>query len=75
MALNITLDNWYLDFEGVDKLDEVKQEIIHNYYKDMLYAFEENRPTMGYSLFLTLQKNGYLKNIRGEKIEELLKDD
>ena len=75
MSLDIKLDNWYLDFEGVDKLDELKQEIIHNYYKDMLYAFEENRQTMGYSLFLTLQKNGYLKNIRGEKIEELLKDD
>lgn len=74
MALDIQLDNWYLDLGVIDKLDAFKQEMIHSYYRDMLHSFEDNRPTMGYSLFLTLQKNGYLKNVRGEKLEGILND-
>jgi hypothetical protein len=77
MAANITninLENWYLDLEKMKTMDSVQSDLIHSYYRDMLFAFEEQRPTMGTSLFLTLQKNGYLKDIRGEKLENLLDD-
>ena len=66
-------ENYYLDLDKVSNLkieDEKKQ--IHDYYRDMLHCFSDNRDSMGMSLFNTLFNNGYLKEVRSEKIEQIL---
>lgn len=70
---NMKYENYYLD---LDKLSELKTEdekkAIHDYYRDMLHCFSDKRDSMGMSLFNTLFNNGYLKEVRSEKIEKLL---
>jgi hypothetical protein len=65
-------ENYYLD---LDKLSELKTEdekkAIHDYYRDMLLSFSDNK-TMSSSLFNTLFNNGYLKEVRSEKIDKIL---
>ena len=70
---NMKYENYYLD---LDKLSELKTEdekkAIHDYYRDMLNCFSDNRTGMATSLFNTLFNNGYLKEVRSEKIEKIL---
>ena len=66
-------DNYYLDLEKVNSLqDKEEKEQIHRYYMDMMHCFSDNRESMGMSLFNTLNQSGYLREIRDEKIEQIL---
>jgi hypothetical protein len=61
---------------SLDKISELKSEgekkIIHEYYKDMLYAIQDGRNILATSIFNTLKNGGYLINIRDEKIDKVL---
>lgn len=65
--------NYYLDLEKVNKLEskEEKQRI-HNYYMDMLHSSNDKRHEIATSLFHTLYNNGYLKEVRDEKLDKIL---
>lgn len=70
---NMKYENYYLDLDKVSNLkteDEKRQ--IHDYYRDMLHCFTDSRTGMATSLFNTLFNNGYLKELRSEKIEQIL---
>ena len=66
------IENYYLDLQGMKDLDEKEKDIIHSYYKDMLYSFQDGRKEMGISIMNTLIKGGYLIDYRNEKIDEIL---
>ena len=66
-------ENYYLDLDKLSELNtEDEKNAIHNYYRDMLHNFNDNRTGMATSLFNTLFNNGYLKEVRSEKIEKIL---
>jgi hypothetical protein len=66
-------DNYYLDLEKVNSLStKEEKEQIHRYYMEMMHSFADGRNSMGMSLFNTLSQSGYLKEIRGEKIDKIL---
>jgi len=66
-------ENYYLDIDKVSKLNtEDDKRQIHDYYRDMLHSFSDSRTGMATSLFNTLFNNGYLKEVRSEKIEKIL---
>ena len=66
-------ENYYLDIDKVSKLNtEDDRKQIHDYYRDMLHCFSDKRDLMAMSLFNTLFNNGYLKEVRSEKIEKIL---
>lgn len=65
-------ENYYLDLDKISCLNtEDEKKAIHDYYRDMLISFSDNK-TMSSSLFNTLFNNGYLKEIRSEKIDKIL---
>lgn len=67
-------DNYYLDLDKVNILSSKREkEQIHRYYMDMMHCFIDKRNEMGLSIFNTLNQAGYLKEIRSEKIEKILK--
>ena len=66
------IDNYYLDFTAVNALPENDQHVIHNYYKDMLYAYHDGRKEMAMSYMLTLLNGGFLLNNRDEKLKGIL---
>jgi hypothetical protein len=71
------LEDYYLDLEKVSTLKtEDERQNIHNYYRDMMYAFVEKRYDQAECIMNTLFKAGYLKNVtqenREEKIETIL---
>jgi hypothetical protein len=39
---------------------------------DMMHCFSDNRNSMATSIFNTLSQSGYLKEIRTEKIDQIL---
>ena len=53
-------------------LDEKDKDVIHSYYKDMLYCFSDGRKEMSISILNTLLLGGYLIDVRDKKIEEIL---
>jgi hypothetical protein len=66
-------ENYYLDLEKVNSIQEKEEkEQIHRYYMDMMHCFIDKRDSMGMSLFNTLYVSGYLKEIRDEKINQIL---
>ena len=65
----------YQDLEKVNSLEKEIANKIHEYYRDMIYAYEDGRKNISTSLFNTLYQSGYLKNTRDEKITELLNGD
>lgn len=68
-------DNYYLDLEKINTLTtKEEQEQIHRYYMEMMHSFCDggNRENVGKSIFNTLTQGGYLKEIRSEKIEQIL---
>jgi hypothetical protein len=67
------IENYYLNLKKVSKLkDSEERERIHRYYQDMMHSFSDNRKPMATSIFNTLYKAGYLKNLRDERIDEVL---
>jgi hypothetical protein len=66
------LSKYYLDLDKVNKLPEKEQEVINGYFKDMLYC-DTSRPDIINCIFNTLYHNGYLINVREEKINDVLK--
>jgi len=61
---------------STDSLPLIKLSVQYDeYYRDMIYAYEDGRKNIYTPLFNTLYQSGYLKNTRDEKITELLNGD
>lgn len=69
------LENYYLDLNKIGSLSVEDKKVIHEYYRDMIYAHNDGRTSVSVSLFLTLYNNGYLVDIRSEKINNILNED
>jgi hypothetical protein len=68
----MNLKNYYLDLTAVRNLtDDQERKQIHDYYRDLLIDERTNVIT---SIFNTLYKGGFLKEVREEKISELLNE-
>jgi hypothetical protein len=66
-------DNYYLDLEKVNSIaDKDDREQIHRYYMEMMHCFTDGRNSTGMSLFNTLYNSEYLKEVRTEKIDQIL---
>jgi len=67
------ITKYYLSLDKISELgsDEEKR-IIHEYYKEMLFAIEAGKNVQATSIFNTLENGGYLINIRDEKIDKVL---
>lgn len=66
-------ENYYLDIDKVNALESDERKRIHDYYIDMLHYFSEpNKEKMAISIFHTLNNFDYLKEIRSEKIDQIL---
>lgn len=67
------IDNYYLDLNKVSELkSNEEKEKIHSYYYDLLSCFSDGRSSMGNSIFYTLYKAGYLRELRDDKINQVL---
>ncbi len=66
------ITHYYLDLEKLKSLEKEDANKIHDYYRDMIYTYEDGRISISISLFNTLNNNGYLRNIRDEKLETIL---
>ena len=71
------INKYFLDLNKIHKLeDKEERQQIHNYYKDMLYAFADGRKDMAESIMWTLINSGYLLDnnqfVREEKLNEIL---
>lgn len=69
------LENYYLDLNKIETLSVEDKKVIHDYYRDMIYSHNDGRTSISDSLFLTLYNNGYLVDIRAEKINNILHED
>jgi hypothetical protein len=69
------LENYYLDLNKIETLSVEDKKVIHDYYRDMIYSHCDGRTSISDSLFLTLYNNGYLVDIRAEKINNILHED
>ena len=67
-------ENYYLDIIKINLLEDIEERTrIHNYYVDMLHYFTEpTKEKMAISIFHTLNNFGYLKELRDEKIDQIL---
>lgn len=73
----MNINKYFLDLDKLHKLeDKEERQQIHNYYKDMLYAFSDNRKEMAESMMWTLINSGYLLDNdqfnRDKKINSIL---
>jgi len=69
----MNFENYYLDLEKINSLQSKEEkEQIHRYYMDMMHSFSEKRYSVGKSIFNTLYQSGYLKELREEKLDQLL---
>ena len=66
------IENYCLNLQAMKMLDEKDKDIIHSYYKDMLYCFSDGRKEMSISILNTLLLGGYLIDVRDKKIEDIL---
>ena len=67
------IKNYYLDLVKVQSLTDEQQKQINTYYFDMLHMSSDSlKNSMVISLFNTLYQNGYLKEVRSEKIDKLI---
>lgn len=69
------LENYYLDLNKLETLAVEDKKVIHDYYRDMIYSHNDGRTSISDSIFLTLYNNGYLVDIRSEKINTILNED
>lgn len=66
------LENYYLDLEKVSGLKtQGERDRIHSYYMDMLCSPDDK---VSKSIFNTLHRGEYLKEVRDEKLKEILND-
>ena len=73
----MNINKYFLDLDKLHKLeDKNERQQIHTYYKDMLYAFSDNRKDMAESMMWTLINSGYLLDndqfSRDKKINSIL---
>ena len=78
--MNDKIGKYFLDLNKIHKLeDKEERQAIHNYYKDMLYAYSDGRSDMAESIKWTLINSGYLLNneqvTRDKKINIILDGD
>jgi len=67
--------NYFLDLEKVSNIESKhERETIHNYYREMMFSFQEGREEMGKSIMNTLINSGYLIDNRDDKINKILDD-
>lgn len=67
------ITKYYLSLDKVSELkSDEEKKIIHEYYKEMLFAIQDGRNVQATSIFNTLENGGYLINIRDEKIDKVL---
>jgi hypothetical protein len=67
------VEQYYLDLQKVNDLPtKEEKEQIHRYYLDMLHLFQDGRDSVAKSIFLTLNKSGYLVDNREEKIDQII---
>jgi hypothetical protein len=71
----MNLTSYYLDLDKIKELSKEESNKIHDYYRDMIYCNEDGRKRIVENLFNTLYENGFLKNIRENKINEILNGD
>lgn len=69
------IENYCLNLKAMKELEEKDKEVIHSYYKDMLYCFSDGRKEMCISIMNTLLLGGYLIDVRENKIDEILNGD
>lgn len=67
------LSKYYLNLDRLSGMKDDEKNRIHEYYRDMLYSYQDKREMIGQSLFNTLWFSGYLVDIRKEKLDEILK--
>ena len=73
----MNINKYFLDLDKLHRLeDKEERQQIHNYYKDMLYCFSDNRRDMAESIMWTLINSGYLLDNdqinRDKKINSIL---
>jgi len=70
----MNLENFCLDLEKVNKISEKEtREKIHDYYQIMLSAkYIDKNDNLSQNYFNTLQKGGYLIDIRDQKLDKIL---
>ncbi len=67
------VEQYYLDLNKVNDLPtKEEKEQIHRYYLDMLHLFQDGRDSIAKSIFLTLNRGGYLIDNREEKIDQVI---
>lgn len=67
------VEQYYLDLQKVNDLPtKEEKEQIHRYYLDMLHLFQDGRDSIAKSIFLTLNRGGYLIDNREEKIDQVI---
>lgn len=69
-------ENLYLDLNKVNELKHKRdREKIYNFYQDMLHFHQDGRNSMAQSIYNTLERAGYIVDIRDEKINKILETD
>ncbi len=68
------LTQYYLDLEKLKFLEKEEASRIHEYYRDMIYTYEDGRKNIAISFFNTLNNNGFLVNIRDGKLGLVLNE-
>ena len=69
------ITRYYLNIEALKMIDKEDKNRIHEYYRDMVYSNSDGRKEVAISLFNTLYSNGYLVDIRDEKLNDILNGD
>ena len=70
----INIESYFLDLKKLDQLDNDKADIIHGYYKELLYSFHDGRKEMAQSIANTLIEAGYLISQREKKLDQLINE-
>jgi hypothetical protein len=69
------ITRYYLNIDAIKMVDKEDRNRIHDYYRDMVYANSDGRKEVTTSLFNTLYQNGFLVDIRDEKLNDILNED
>ena len=69
------ITRYYLNIDAIKMVDKEDRNRIHDYYRDMVYASADGRKEVATSLFNTLYQNGFLVDIRDEKLNDILNVD
>ncbi len=69
------ITQYYLNIEAIKILEKEEKGRIHDYYRDMVYSNSDGRKEVATSYFNTLYQNGFLVDIREEKLNKILDGD